>query len=103
MARRNRFSARGSLSSRSQPHRPSWSTGPNGIVTISSSSSVLYATGAQSQVDEVTIVRTRGLVTVFLSAGGTLEGFDGAIGICVVSENAFNVGITAVPTPVNLN
>ena len=34
------------------------------------------------------------------AADAVLAGYDGAVGICVVSENAFNAGIASVPTPV---
>ena len=49
-----------------------------------------------------TIVRTRGLVTVtLLSANVAGDGFFGAHGICVVSEDAFAVGQTAIPHPLD--
>ena len=36
----------------------------------------------------------------FLSVVTTvLDGFDMAFGICIVSENAFGIGVTAVPNP----
>ena len=37
-------------------------------------------------------------LTVAAAAG---DGFFGASGICVVSEDAFNVGVTAVPKPLD--
>ena len=84
-------------------HRPGWSPGPSGSIVASGSSTVLFAVGSQSQLDEVTIVRTRGYFHAHLTTtvAGVNEGFDGAVGICVVSENAFNAGVASVPAPLD--
>ena len=61
---------------------------------------MLFSVGRQATVDGLTIVRTRGNMLVRLQvsdgvASGMLFGF----GMCVVTENAFGIGITAVPHP----
>ena len=38
---------------------------------------------------------------LWLSTGtSALDGYDGAVGLCIVSENAFNAGIASIPTPI---
>ena len=54
-----------------------------------------------SLVDGLTIVRVRGAVQAFLSGAFTaLEGYHCALGICIVNEDAFAIGATAVPDPI---
>ena len=80
--------------------RPSWNGGPDGTLSRTTSGSTLFGTGAQTVVDEITLIRTRGILSLQVTAAdAVLAGFDGAVGICVVSENAFNAGIASVPTP----
>jgi len=80
--------------------RPSWSRGPNGILQRTSSGAAIFATGAQANFDELTVIRIRGVFEIFLSvAAAALDGFDGAFGICRVSENAFNAGAGSIPSP----
>ena len=81
--------------------RPSWSIGPNGTLQLTATGSAVFGTGAVAADVELTIIRTRGIFQAFLSqATASLDGFQGAVGICKVSSNAFGVGITAIPTPV---
>ncbi len=85
----------------SQRHRPSWSIGPSGAFSVGASSSTIFATGAQAGVDELTLIRTRGVLVLHLSAVASAnEGFAGAVGICNVTENAFNAGVGSIPTPI---
>ncbi len=99
MARRGRFSRQGLTTS--PRHRPAWSGGPEGLLALSGSGNSIFAIGAQSLLDEVTIIRTRGIFNVQLNTfAGINEGFVGAAGICVVSENAFAAGVGSIPTPV---
>jgi len=50
---------------------------------------------------ESTITRTRGhLFSIQRTAASAGDGFAGAIGIGIVSEAAFDGGITTVPTPI---
>ena len=79
-----------------------WSQGPGGVAAtaLTASGSALMGTGAQA-LEINTLVRTRGHALLYLTAAtSTNDGFDGAIGICVVRSEAFAAGITAVPTPI---
>ena len=100
MARQNRFTSR----LRSGAKRATaWVTGPVGLTAgLTGTGSSLFANGLQSTLDGNTIVRIRGMVTMQVSVVPNLATpnlFAYAVGMCVVSENAFGVGITAVPTP----
>ena len=55
-----------------------------------------------NSVGEQTILRTRGLLHAFLiSATAAGDGFTGAAGIIVVTDQAFAAGVAAMPSPVN--
>ena len=100
MAHSRRFgrSAHGASTAR---RKTSWGSGPSGVISRTATGSNLFAVGAQATVAGLTLVRTRGNLLVFLSSIATaLDGFSGAIGMAIVSENAFGVGVTAIPTPV---
>ena len=95
----SRGSARG-LPSRTR-RQSSWAVGPLGLVSRSSSGVSLFATSAQAQANGLTIVRLRGELLVMVTAGASvLDGFEGAFGICIVSENAFGAGVGSVPSPI---
>jgi len=95
----NRFTRAGS-SNRTR-RRPSWSQGPSGTGSQTASGQLLFATGAQTGQDELTVIRTRGIFVVQVTAvAAIIDGYTGAAGICVVTENAFNAGIASIPTPV---
>ncbi len=79
-----------------------WSVGPRGILTAVSTNQVqAFGSTAVSTADNQTIVRTRGQLLLYLSAADAARtGFhEVAFGMCVVSQNAAGVGITAIPTP----
>ena len=63
----------------------------------------MWATGQSSLFDNQTIVRVRGQLTASLvTVTSVLDGFArAAMGICVVSENAAGIGITAIPQPIS--
>ena len=90
-----------------QPHRgprrkSSWTGGPNGTASLGATGHALIATGAQVTLEGSTLVRLRGRFSQQVSvipAIGT-NTMDAAFGVCIVSENAFGVGSTAVPNPV---
>ena len=69
---------------------------------MTASSVNLFPATAVVNLAGLTIVRTRGELLVYLTgAGGAkTEGFRYAFGMCVVSENAAGVGVTAVPGPI---
>jgi len=86
----------------SSRRRTGWDAGPALARSVVSSAGVtLWPTGAAAAQDGLTIVRIRGEfainLTVVTSAG---DGFaSAAIGLCVVTGDAFAAGITAIPTP----
>ena len=96
---RSRFQSRDGQGRR---RKVSWSAGPNGaIATVITSTVSLFPNGAQSVLEDLTIVRIRGELLVYLSlAGGAKnEGYRWAFGMANVTENAFGIGVTAVPAP----
>ena len=100
MAHAGRFTPRGRTTSR---RRTSWVVGPgSSILTLSGAGATLWNVGAQSLQDGITIVRIRG--EVFLeqvTATSVGDGFQAyTLGLCIVNENAFGIGVTAVPAPV---
>jgi len=79
-----------------------WDGGPSSTTTaLTAAGASLWSIGSLVGSDGGTLVRTRGQFSAFLSVVGAIQdGFvNGAVGIGVVSENAFGVGITAVPHP----
>ena len=58
--------------------------------------------GQAANLDGLTIARIRGFYEVLLDGATTSSagGYGGAFGICVVSINAFAIGIMAVPAPI---
>ena len=98
MARFNR-SPRQALPS-SLKRKTTWSLGPVGQIAKTGTGPLLIPTGAQSLLAAQTLIRTRGEVLLFLSSvDASLTGMSGAVGICIVSENAFNAGIGSIPDP----
>ena len=80
----------------------SWSIGgfESGI-TVTVAGSRLISTNTQAIVDGLTLVRTHGEILAKLdTCQNAGDGFPrNAYGLCVVSENAAGVGVTAVPSP----
>ena len=95
-----RFSPRGNSGS---PRRNvSWAGGPQGSFgAISATTVALMGNGTQALFDNLTIVRIRGELLLYITtAGGAAdEGFRWSFGMCNVSENAFNAGVASVPAP----
>ena len=79
--------------------KTSWNEGPGDIndrATVSATSVVIHGLGQVALQDGTTIIRLRGLISMTLTANASiLDGFVGAYGICIVSEDAFAVGATA--------
>ncbi len=79
-----------------------WSNGPNGSVTnITTSTQGIFTTGQAAGAD-FTVVRLHGSLLVYLrTAGGAVaEGFAWAMGVCIVSQNAFGAGVASIPSPI---
>ena len=100
MARSRGFTRQGP-----QRRKTSWEigaqTGIDGATrAVSSSSSLLAVSGVNSEVDGLTLIRTRGDLNLFLTTCDAVgNGFHGAFGIGIVNENAFAAGIGSVLTP----
>jgi len=84
-----------------------WELGPGGddiatfdVTGISASSAVIIGSGVQPTGEELTITRTRGLLSLQLVVGATVSvGFNVAVGIGVASVPAFTAGAPSVPMP----
>ncbi len=79
-----------------------WDSGPEtGAIAVTGVGKSLWTTGVVlASASSATIVRVRGEVTLMLDlATGPGDGFTGALGIGIVSSDAFTVGQTAVPGP----
>jgi len=98
-SRGSRFRSRSNGSRRAV----TWQEGPFGQIAVTATEAVVFPTGQAAQVDDLTLVRTRGELLAYLTvAGGAAnEGFRCYFGICIVSENAAGVGISAIPTPLS--
>ena len=86
----------------SGPRRQSsWQEGPFGqVVGVSGSSNNIFTTSQQIVAEGLTLVRTRGqLMVQLVTADALSKGFQYAFGVCMVSENAAGIGVTAVPSP----
>ena len=88
----------------SQPRRnKGWEEGPGGLTasTITGSSTVFMGSAVQPLVDGLTLLRTRGLLTYFLTSVTALaDGFQGAFGIAKATAAAVTAGVASVPTPI---
>ena len=99
--RRGFSQARGRQSVRRQT---AWEEGPGGTAgtVISTPTSVILGSGIQPVADGLTVVRLRGYLEILLEAADVVgSGYAGAVGACVVNSDAFAVGVTAVPNPVD--
>jgi len=67
-----------------------------GFVTVVTTGSTLIS--SLSVEEATTIIRTRGMIAIQVAMGASLEVI-GAVGIGIVSTEAFGIGITAIPTP----
>ena len=101
MARSSRSSRSRIVSTRRQT---GWEQGPGGFTLFSSAGPTAGILGPSTLlvVDGHTLVRTRGVYELVLKTAATVgDGFHGALGIGVVTEPAFSVGVTAIPTPIS--
>jgi len=96
-------SGRGLIHRSSARRKKSWISGPGGTTgaAISGVAATILGGGLQLLQDGLTLVRLRGQFDLFLTtvtAAG--DGFTGAMGIGIVTEHAFGIGTTAMPTPI---
>jgi len=80
-----------------------WELGPGGTSgqSLTGSAAIILGSGVAPTVEELTVVRTRGIFDITLETAASVGlGYFGAIGIGVVTSAAFAIGVTAVPTPI---
>ena len=78
----------------------SWGPGPTGEVQMTGTSQSIFATAAQSNAAGLTLVRVRGELLVFMtSVTAALDSMNCAVGLCIVSDNAFDAGVASIPHP----
>ena len=97
MALRRGFQPRSPARSRRQT---AWAIGPNAVdLALGASGKLLWTTGIQLVSEaKTTIVRIRGDAMLQLgSATAAFDGVDGAIGLGIVSLDAFNAGVASIP------
>ena len=84
--------------------KSAWNQGPGSVTVqtqLTGTSAVMVGQGSAVALDGITQVRLRGLLSMHLpSASAALDGYAGAFGIAIVTLAAFNVGVTAVPSPI---
>jgi len=84
-----------------------WEAGVSEVTTstnISADTGFIFGTGISPTQDGLTLVRTRGFFRISLTAATAAgDGYVGAVGIGIASNQAFAVGATAVPLPVDEN
>ena len=69
-------------------------------ITTTNTAVILGNGQANADNDGLTVIRLRGFFELVLEAASNAgDGFDGALGIGIVSTPAFTIGVTAVPTP----
>ncbi len=81
--------------------RVSWGVGPRGAVNgVAADQTLLFNIGAEAIVDDLTLVRTRGQLIAWVDNSASVGSDIGvAFGICIVTQNAAGIGVTAVPEP----
>jgi len=92
------------VQTRSPRRQTSWADGYLAVATAISANGKTLVQGLAltAGVTEATIVRMRGEVLAFLSAGDiALAGFQLGIGMGIVSTDAFNAGAASVPGPLS--
>ena len=86
---------------RARKRSVAWELGPFAEqVTVGATSSKIWDGSNVTTLGEETIVRIRGAGSIVQSVGSAaLDGMFGALGIGIVTEQAFQVGLTAIPSP----
>ncbi len=77
-----------------------WARSPaDGVVTALANATAVLDSSAVPVVEGETIIRTRGMISVKSDQASASEQIVGAVGMCIVSDQAFAVGVGSVPTP----
>ena len=102
MARRSGFPLR---SQRSSGVARDWGAGPgsSSVQQFSATGSGILGAGVVTTVGELTLLRTRGILDMQITGPPTSDGdgFFGAVGIGVFTDQAFTAGIASLPTPLD--
>ena len=102
MARRSGFPSR---RARSSGVARDWGVGPGStaVTTITASGSTLLGNALTTVAQELTVLRTRGILDLFVDGvpGADGDGFFGAVGIGKATLAAFTAGIGSLPTPIS--
>jgi len=96
--------SRGSRQGRATSRRlTTWALGPGGstLTAFTASGEAILGSGVSTALSDTTLIRLRGNIEVIQTLGGAGEGFHMGFGVCVVSLDAFDIGITAVPKPLD--
>jgi len=96
---RGRF--RGTFPQRSR-RSVTWGVGPGGesSLLVAGSSNAILGSSVVATGTEVTVVRTRGAFSTYLvMAAAAIDGFFYAVGIGVVTAQAFGAGVASLPDP----
>ena len=80
--------------------RKTWGGFTSGAAWVAVAGSQSSILGSFVAGTDVTVLRTRGLLSIRSDQEGIDEEVNGALGLAVVSEDAFGIGVTAVPTPI---
>ena len=83
--------------------RKGWEEGPGGVAltTVAATSSAFLGAGILWLADGITIIRIRGRFAAFLGNAAAIgDGYQGAVGLALVTEQAFTAGIGSVPIPI---
>ena len=101
MARR-RFGGGGAQFSRQGRKLTQWSgfTSGTAVTNLAAATIVLDQVGIPN-VQEQTVVRTRGILTIINDQQAATRNVHGAFGIAIVEEPAATIGVTAVPSPIS--
>ena len=87
---------------RAPRRQTSWSVGPGGssLTAISASANTILGGAVQVVPEGSTLVRTHGSFQAYLASANAIDsGFHAALGITLVSNEAFNAGSAAIPDP----
>ena len=92
------------LSRGSDRRKTAWAQGPGGTTetAVNATQSIITGSGTALAIEEATLVRLRGAFSMNIETLVNVgERMTGAFGIGVVTKQAFDVGITAVPSPLD--
>ena len=100
MAHRNASRFR---STNAMRRKTAWGLGPRDTDGgFSATGKALWSSAVVPDENGLTIVRIRGIFSITqATAGVALDGFFGAVGFCIITDEALAIGITAVPDPLS--